>query len=141
MIYIWCLMRKMYAVILLIPVLTLFAGSVTLASSCAKMACGGMDKAPEKCMIATSHQGCGGRVDGCRQKCHEGQKGKSEQKGKACDASCVDCPLCSLVTFKPFFQWEMARQVTMIDYTVMSDNNLSDYFQQHWKPPNGSFLS
>jgi hypothetical protein len=29
----------------------------------------------------------------------------------------------------------------MIDYTVMSDNNLSDYFQQHWKPPCDSFLS
>jgi hypothetical protein len=29
----------------------------------------------------------------------------------------------------------------MIDYTVMSDNNLSDYFQQHWKPPCGPFLS
>ena len=121
-------MRRLYATILLIPVLTLFAGSATLASSCAKVA-------------AASHQGCGGRVDGCGQKCHKGQTGKSEQKGKAGGGCCVDCPLCCLVTFKPFFRWEVARQVTMIDYTVMSDNNLSDYFQQHWKPPNGSFLS
>ena len=130
--------------ILLIPVLTLFAGSATLASSCAKMAaaeCGAMGKAPENCMMAVSHQGCGGRVDGCGQKCHKGQTGKGEQKGKDGGGCCVDCPLCCLVTFKPFFRWEVTPQVTMIDYTVMSDNNLSDYFQQHWKPPNGSFLS
>jgi hypothetical protein len=118
-------MRRVFAIILLIPVLTLFTGSVTLASNCAKWAaaeCGGMSKAPEKCMMAASHQGCKGRDKGCKQKC-------------------VDCPLCFLVTFKPFFRWEISRQVTMIDYTVMSDNNLSDYFQQHWKPPNGSSLS
>jgi hypothetical protein len=46
-------MRKVYAVILLIPVLTLFAGSVTLASSCAKMAAGyeQMATAPQKCAM------------------------------------------------------------------------------------------
>jgi len=138
-------MRKLYAIILLIPVLALFAGSVTLASSCAKMAagseCGAVGKAPEKCMMAASHQGCEGRVDGCGQKCHKGQTGKNEQKGKDSGSCCIDCPLCCLVTFKPFFRWDVTRQVTMIDYTVMSDNNLSDYFQQHWKPPCGSALS
>jgi hypothetical protein len=137
-------MRKLYAVILLIPVLTLFAGSVTLASSCAKIAaaeCGAMGKAPENCMMASSHQGCEGRVDGYGQKCHKCQTGKDEQKGKGSKNCCVDCPLCSLVTFKPFFRWDVTRQVTMIDYTVMSDNNLSDYFQPLWKPPCGSFLS
>jgi hypothetical protein len=138
-------MRKVFALILLIPVLTLFTGSVTLASSCAKMAAGsecvGMDKAPEKCMMAASHQGCGSQMDGCGQKCNKGQRGKSEQKGKDSKNCCVDCPLCSLVTFKPFFRWDVTQQITMIDYTVMSDNNLSDYFQQHWKPPCGSFLS
>lgn len=129
-------MKKVYAIILLIPVLTLFAGSVTLASSCAKMAataeCGGM---------APLHQGCKRCMDGGGQKCHKGQTGKGEQNGKDRGSCCVDCPLCCLVTLKPFFLWETARQVTMIDYTVMSDNNLSDYFQPHWKPPCGSFLS
>jgi hypothetical protein len=138
-------MRKLYAVILLIPVLTLFTGSVTLASSCAKWAaaaeCGGMGKAPEKCMIAVSHQGCGEHAGCCGQKCNKEQTDKSQQKGKDGGGCCMDCPLCCLVTFKPFFRWEIARQVTIIDYTVMSDHNLSDYFQQHWKPPNGSSLS
>ena len=115
-------MRKVYAIILLIPVLTLFAGSVTLASSCAKMA-------------ASPHQGCKRCMD------RVGQKSKKEQKGKDRRSCCVDCPLCCLVTFKPFFRLEIARRVMMIDYTVMSDNNLSDYFQPHWKPPCGSFLS
>jgi hypothetical protein len=122
---------------LLIPVLTLFAGSVTLASSCAKMAaeCGEMATATQKCVMAGTHQGCKRCIDG------GGQKDNKEQKSRNGGSCCVDCPLCSLVTFKPFFRWEIAREVTIIDYTVMSDNNLSDYFQQHWKPPCGSFLS
>jgi hypothetical protein len=138
--------------ILLIPVLTLFTGSVTLASTCAKMAagaeCGVMCNARAKSMMATPHygwdnqaDGCSKRAGGCGHRCNKGQTGKGGQKGKDGCASCADCPLCCLVTFKPFFQWEVNRQITIIDYTVMSDNNLSDYFQQHWKPPNGSFLS
>jgi hypothetical protein len=113
--------------ILLIPVLTLFMGSVTIASVCTKCV-------EVKCTRAAVHQGCG-------HGCLKGQSGKGERKGKDSGGCCVDCPLCCLVTFKPFYRWEIARQVTIIDYTVISDNNLSDYFQQHWKPPNGSFLS
>jgi hypothetical protein len=113
----------MYAVILLIPVLTLFAGSVTLASTCAKM--------------TASHK----VGDGCGHKCHKAQAGKSEQKGKDDGGCCMDCPLCGLVTFKPFFRLEITRQVIFIDYTVMSDNNLCDYLEQHWKPPNDPSLS
>ena len=136
-------MRKVYVVILLIPVLTLFAGSVTLASTCAKMAagCEQMATAAQKCAMASSHQGCKRCMDGGGQKCHKGQTGKGEKKNKDGGGCCMDCPLCCLVTFKPFFRWEMAQEVTMIDYTVMSDHNLSDYFQQHWKPPCGSSLS
>jgi hypothetical protein len=123
--YIWHVMRRVYAMILLIPVLTLFAGSVTLASSCAKMA------------VAASHKECAG----CGQKCHSKQPGKCEQKEKDGGGYCIDCPLCCLVTFKPFFRLEFTRQVITIDYTVMSDNNLGDYFQRHWKPPDRPFLS
>jgi hypothetical protein len=136
-------MRKVYAIILLIPVLTLFAGSVTLASSCAKMAagCEEMATALPKSAMTAPHQGCKRCMDGGGQKCHKGQTGKGEQKNKGGGSCCMDCPLCCLVTFKSFFRWDVARQATIIDYTVMSDHNLSDYFQQHWKPPNGSFLS
>ena len=134
-------MRRVYAILLLIPVLTLFTGSVTLASTCAKMAagieCGGAVKAQGSCMKTASHKKC----DGCGQKCHKRQAGKDEQKGKDDGGCCMDCPLCYLVTFRPFFRLEITRQVIFIDYTVMSDNNLSDYFQQHWKPPDASFLS
>lgn len=128
--YLWRVMKRLYAIILLIPVLTLFAGSVTLASSCAKMAA-----AAQKCTMSSPHQGCKRCMD------RVGQKSRKEQKGKDHASCCVDCPLCCLVTFKPFFRLEIARRVMMIDYTVMSDNNLSDYFQPHWKPPCGSFLS
>jgi hypothetical protein len=131
--------------ILLIPVLALFTGSVTLTSSCAKMTaageCGGTSRPPGKCMLAASHRGCSGQVGSCGHKCNKGHAGKGEQKGMDGGECCMDCPLCYLVTFQPFFQLEDTRQVTMIDYTVMSDNNLSDYFQQHWKPPKVFLLS
>jgi len=111
-------MRKLYAVILLFPLMVLLAGTMWLSSQCTTMA-----RMHDKCKMAA--RTCG----------------KSEPKGKPGCASCVDCPLCCLVTFKPVFRLEFTRQVTLIDYTVMSDNNLSDYSQQHWKPPNRSFLS
>jgi len=138
-------MRRVYAIILLIPVMAMFAGVVTAASYCARVVgseCGAMGKMQETCMTAASPQGCEGRVDGCGQNCHQGQQGnhqaqqgKNEQKGKDGAGCCIDCPLCSLVTFKSFFRLEVTREVTIIDYMVMPDNNLSDYFQQHWKPP------
>jgi hypothetical protein len=132
--------------ILLIPVLTLFTGSMTMASSCAKMAagavCGEMGKAPVKSMLEAAHHGCPGQANGCGHKCNKGQTGKNEQKGKGNGGGCcVDCPLCCLVTLKSFFRWEVTQQITVIDYTVMPDYSLSDYFQQHWKPPGGAFLS
>jgi hypothetical protein len=158
-------MRRVYAIILLIPVLAMFAGVVTAASYCARVAgsdCGAMGKMQDQCMTAASPRGCQGRADGCGQCCpqgrqdnhqgpqgkqqgqqgkHQGQKGKSEQKGKDAGGCCIDCPLCSVVTFKSFFRLEVAWQVTIIDYTVMPNNNLSDYFQQHWKPPGVSLIS
>jgi hypothetical protein len=151
-------MRRVYAIILLIPVMAMFAGVVTAASYCARVMgsdCSVMGKMRDQCITVASPQGCQGRVDGCGQKCHQkqqgkhqgqrskhqGQQGKNEQKGKDGGGCCIDCPLCSLVTFKSFFRFEVTREVTIIDYMVMPDNNLSDYFQQHWKPPNVSLIS
>jgi hypothetical protein len=151
-------MRRVYVIILLIPVLAMFAGVVTAASYCSRVAgsdCGAMGKMQDQCMAAAATQGCEGRVDGCGECCHQGQQskhqvqkgkhqgqqGKNEQKGKDGPGCCIDCPLCTVVTFKSFFRLEVAWQVTIIDYTVMPNNNLSDYFQQHWKPPNVSLLS
>ena len=130
--------------ILLIPVLALFTGSARLASICTKMACGTeyreVAKAPKKNVGSVVHCGCKAKAGGCGQTCHKGQKEK-EGKGKDGGGSCVDCPLCCLVTLKPFFRWEMNREVTIIDYAVMSDNNLSDYFKTHWKPPSAPLIS
>jgi hypothetical protein len=140
--YLYSAMRRMYAIILLIPVMALFAEVVTAASWCAKVSdCGAMAKTQEKCTVAARHQTCCGTADGCGQKCKKGPTGKDDQKGKDCGSCCVDCPMCCLVTFKPVFRLEITPQVTIIDYTVMPDNNLSDYFQRHWKPPNAFFLS
>jgi hypothetical protein len=114
--YLYLVMRRMYAIILMIPVLILF---------------GGMAGGRGKCLKAASHQGC----NGCARTCDKAKTDKSGRKDKDAGGCCVDCPLCYLVTIKPSFKWESARQVTTIEYTVMSDNNLCDYFQRHWKPP------
>jgi hypothetical protein len=135
-------MRRVYAIILLLPVIALFAGVVTAASYCAKGSdCGAMGKMQGKCMISARHQVCHGPAGGCGQKCNKGQKKKDAQKGKDGSSCCWDCPLCYVVTFKSCFRWEFTREVTIFDYTVMPDNNLSDYFQQHWKPPDVSHIS
>jgi hypothetical protein len=145
-------MRRVYAIILLIPFMAMFAGVVMAASYCARVMgsdCSVIGKVQEKCVAAASPQCCGRRVDGCGQNCHQGQKGKhqepqgkNEEKGKDCGGGCcIDCPLCSVVTFKSFFRLEVAWQVTIIDYTVMPNYNLSDYFQKHWKPPSVSLIS
>jgi hypothetical protein len=122
--------------------MALFAEVVTAASYCAKgLDCSVTAKMPQgKCTTAARHQACSRYADGCGQ-CKKGPAGKDDQKGRDGGSCCVDCPLCCLVTFKPFFRLEVTPQVTIIDYTVMRDNNLSDYFQQHWKPPNTFLLS
>jgi hypothetical protein len=127
-------MRRLYAAILLLPLFALLFGAIRVPEICPKAKesqCPVMAKMHSKCRMAMATQKCS----------RSAQKGKNEEKGKSGCTYCIDCPLCCLVTFKPIFQWEFTRQVTIIDYTVMSDNNLSDYSQQHWKPPDPSFLS
>jgi len=132
----------MYAIILLIPVMALLAEVVTAASYCAKVwDCGAIAKMQDKCAMPARHQSCSRCADGCGQKCKKGPTGKDDQKSKDGGSCCVDCPMCCVVTFRPFFRLEVTPQVTIIDYTVMPRNNLSDYFQQHWKPPNVMLLS
>ena len=105
--YLYRVMRRVYAIILLIPVLAMFAGVVTAASYCARVSgsdCGVMGKMQDKCMTAAAPQSCEGRVDGCGQCRHQGQQGKhqvqkgkhqgqqdkNEQKGKDGPGCCID---------------------------------------------------
>jgi hypothetical protein len=53
----------------------------------------------------------------------------------------MECPLCAPVTLSPVFRLEVIRQEKTIEYAVMRDNPLSDYSEQHWKPPDPSRFS
>jgi hypothetical protein len=134
-------MKSLNAMILLVPVIALFFEVIGAASNCRQLAaggeCAGMGKIQEKCIRAGSHQACAG----CGQSCNKEHPGKNKKKERDSGGCCIDCPLCLLVTVKPFFRLEVTRQSVVSEYSVMPDNNLSDYFQKHWKPPNASLFS
>jgi hypothetical protein len=54
---------------------------------------------------------------------------------------CAECPLCAPVTLSPIFRVEVLRQEKITEYAVMPDNPLSDYPEQHWKPPDIALAS
>jgi hypothetical protein len=72
--------------------------------------------------------------------CKSPAQGK-EHKNRGCGVVCFDCPLCYLVTFQPFFQFEILSLPDKKDYAMMPVDHLSDYFRRNWKPPNLSFQS
>jgi hypothetical protein len=135
--YIYYLMRKVYALLLLFPLMSLLVGAVWLPSHCPAVAKGQcpmmakMDAGCRKAMMLRHRRGMGmeGMAAG---------KGKQEKKGGSC---CMDCPIFYLVTFNPLIRIELKRTSIKTVYTVMSDNNLSDYYKQHWKPPCMGLLS
>ena len=113
-------MRKWSAMILLVPVLLLFVEWLKAPSVCAS-GCG------QVVVKQACHHACGGA-------CKKTQKRKEKKSGD-CATTCLDCPICALVTFNPFIRFEVSRPESFMDYAVMPDNNLTDYFQRHWKPP------
>lgn len=113
-------MRRLSALILLLPVAILFVGTVRLGSICS----GGP---ATQCATMRMTDECGA--------CH---KKKDQPKEKGSCPCCLECPLCALVTFNPEFRLEMLHGVSTTEYAVMPDNPLSDYSQQHWKPPDSS---
>ena len=123
-------MRKLSAFILLFPVAFLFLGTVRIGTICGTppaVQCAKM-KAADRC--GSRSCGSGG--------CHKGKDQSNKKDGCPC---CLECPMCTLVTFSPEFRLEVVRHEKMTEYAVMPDNPLSDYFQQHWKPPDPTLLS
>lgn len=148
-------MRKLFALILLVPVATLFMGSVRLSSLCGNAACGstGCGSTAGSCAKAATQGTCtkvsccgscskgGGVAKGygaTKEGCH---KGKDQSKGKDESSCYMDCPLCTSVTLKPFVRFERVGAVSSVEYAVIADNNLKDYFEKHWKPPAGVMFS
>jgi hypothetical protein len=129
-------MRKLSALLLLVPVTILFVGAVNLSSYCTLSANkAGVKVEQPACCSGEDH--CTRPADACQKdKDHSGSKDSKD--GRTC---CFDCPLCALVTANPFFRWDAVQPVTMLEYAVMSDNPLSDYVGQHWKPPGFSTFS
>jgi hypothetical protein len=148
-------MRRVSSIILIIPLAALLVGSARLSSICSS-ACGAacsstveepvlkhaagpcMEKESGTCGKTVQKHSCSGRKLCGQGACH---KSKDSSKDKGQGSCWVDCPLCTLVTLKPFFRFEINRQVLNVEYAVMREDNLSDYVRPHWKPPAFFLLS
>ena len=132
-------MRKLYAILLLLPLIAFFVGAVRLPIACpmlAKAKCPMMGKMDHRCMMAMR----------MRHKMDMRIKGRAtgngQSKGSKHDAGCcMDCPVFCVVTFKPLIRFELGQTKIKKEYIVVSDNTLSDYYARHWKPPGGAFVS
>jgi len=113
-------MRRLSAIILLIPLGILFIGAVNLSSVCP----------------VTQQGNCTPSGDHCchKKKCTSNREPRKDHKTDRSDY-CFDCPLCTLITNPAFIRFELIRPETTIEYAVSPDNLLTDYYQRHWKPP------
>jgi len=115
-------MRRLYAILLLVPLSILFIGAVNLSTVCPVTQ-------QDSCMQST------------RPCCHQ-KKAPCPQNHKTDrTACCFDCPLCALITNPAFIRFEPTRSWTTIEYAVRPDNSLTDYYQHHWKPPDASHFA
>jgi hypothetical protein len=110
-------MRRICAILLLVPLTALFLEWVRVPSICEGSVAG-------VCRVKHESKDC----------CHH----KDAQK-RGCETTCIDCPLCYLVTFQPFCRFEYLSTPVRIDYTMLRVDRLPEYFRQPWKPPNVPF--
>jgi hypothetical protein len=133
-------MRRLSAIILLIPLCILFMGAVNLSSVCPVTQ-------PGSCTTAThattaTHPTTSTNAATATHTCCHGEKASCPNNRKADrSACCFDCPLCALITNPAFIRFELTRPETRIEYAVRPDNSLTDYDQHHWKPPDKSSFS
>ncbi len=60
----------------------------------------------------------------------------AERKSSPNEKSCLDCPLCYVFTYQACADM-MFTTMERMKHAFVHNNNLSDYYCQHWKPPNG----
>lgn len=71
----------------------------------------------------------------CRNK--ETQKPKQENSDKS---KCADCPFFAVLMFPDVSHFESTIPAIESKCASLINNNLSDYAQESWKPPNAFFL-
>lgn len=128
--YLYCAMRQLSAFILLTPCAILFVGWMSLSAVC--------PVTQQNSCARSTHHCCGNAKCASQDKSPKGKTDHRQTDGPTC---CFDCPLCALVTIKPFIRFEWVRAVSFVDYAVKPKDNLKDYFQEHWKPPDLARIS
>jgi len=69
----------------------------------------------------------------------ERMKPQSQKKNKCNSNTCNNCPLFAVATFKGIIALVSPKPFLKLEYPVMLNNNLADYYSQQWKPPNVRF--
>src|SRR5580658_6760825 len=105
-------MRRLSAIILLIPLGILFIGAVNLPSVCP----------------ITQRDGCTASTNPrppMHPVCHPQKAPCSKNQKNDRTACCFDCPLCALITNPAFICFDLSQPGTTIEYAVTPDNSLA----------------
>jgi|SRR5690349_6566706 len=129
-------MQKAVAILLLIPLAALSIEWSKALSFCTPTpTCNTLTLTCERNAVSNTEHDC----------CNDGsckKAGKSSgEHPQGCAAHCMDCPLCTPVTFQPFCRFEFMLLPDKPEYTVMPIIHLSDFARQQWKPPDTSIIS
>jgi hypothetical protein len=112
-------------------IITLFAFT-TLFIEVAKLPLACVNQSENKCaMMMKMHPNC--------KMLAERMKTQSQRKNKCNSNTCNNCPLFAVATFKGIIALVEPKPFLQLEYAVMLNNNLADYYSQQWKPPNFRF--
>ena len=91
--------------------------------------------APKKCESGQTESTCSMcPMKNMMSKCMKKFPGKKDDTKQ--NTNCMDCPLFSIVMHESFKNYPTYIQAQDNIYPALKANNLSDYYRQHWKPPN-----
>ena len=120
-------MNRISALILLLAFAAFFIEAVKLPTNCEK-------QSESKCTMTMKIHST------CKMMAEMVKKHSPQQKGKDNPTKCSVCPLFTAVTFKGAISYSFQKITQQTEYSVMLNNNLSDYYSQQWKPPNKYFI-
>jgi hypothetical protein len=116
--------KRVSAVISLFAFTTLFIEVAKLPSAC-------VEQSESKCAMMKMHPNC--------KMLAERMKTQGQKKNKCNSNTCSNCPLFAVATLKGIIALVPPKPFIQLEYPVMLNNNLADYYSQHWKPPNFRF--
>jgi len=90
---------------------------------------------------ANSKISCTKMKETMEMKCHSKKDCNKKPSGKCNNTSgCYICPVCSIFTFLPQYEWSVKCFSFKKNYRLINTGNVSSYITPVWKPPNSYIL-